>query len=343
MILKNIMIVFVVLVVILMIVSVVFVVGQCLVYLKVKIEKVEFVDFEKIFGVVLKFVKELCFVYVIKIFINEFWQDVVVGVKDEVGKYNIKVDVQFVKDEFLMIEQFNLVQMMLLQKLDVLFFLLQLDFNFVLVIKVVWEVNILIIIIDDVCIDGVSSYIGIDQVVIGGKVVDYLGECFKDGGKVVQIEGVVGFLNVCVCIKGFQEGLKKYFKFQFVVLQLGNWDCFVVLNVMSNILCQNLDFVGVYVNNDGMVFGVVEVVCKGSLLVKVVVVGMDGICEVKKLVGVKEMVVMVVEFFFEEGQFGVQVVLCLIGCQEVLVWVVLLQVVIMSDNVVKFFDLVVLK
>ncbi len=312
--------------------------GQCSAYPQAKSEKVESADLEKTFGAVPKPAKELRFAYVTKTLINEFWQDVAAGVKDEAGKYNIKVDVQAAKDESSMIEQLNLAQTMLSQKPDALLLSPQSDSNLAPVIKAAREANIPTIIIDDARTDGASSYIGTDQVAIGGKAADYLGERFKDGGKVAQIEGAAGSPNARARIKGFQEGLKKYPKLQLVASQPGNWDRLVALNATSNILRQNPDLVGVYANNDGMALGVVEAVRKGSSLAKVAVVGTDGIREAKKSVGAKEMAATVAEFPFEEGQLGVQVALRLIGCQEIPTWVVSPQAVITSDNVAKFPD-----
>ncbi len=213
--------------------------GQCSAYPKAKTDKVESSDLEKTFGAVPKPAKELRFAYVTKTLINEFWQDVAAGVKDEAGKYNIKVDVQAAKDESSMIEQLNLAQTMLSQKPDALLLSPQSDSNLAPVIKAAREANIPTIIIDDARTDGASSYIGTDQVAIGGKAADYLGERFKDGGKVAQIEGAAGSPNARARIKGFQEGLKKYPKLQLVASQPGNWDRLVALNATSNILRQN--------------------------------------------------------------------------------------------------------
>jgi ribose transport system substrate-binding protein len=311
---------------------------KCSAYPTAKNEKIESADLEKTFGAMPKPDKELRFAYVTKTLINEFWQDVAAGVKDEAGKYNIKVDVQAAKDESSMIEQLNLAQTMLSQKPDALLLSPQSDSNLVPVIKAARDANIPTIIIDDARTDGASSYIGTDQVAIGGKAADYFGERFKDGGKVAQIEGAAGSPNARARIKGFEEGLKKYPKLQLVASQPGNWDRLVALNATSNILRQNPDLVGVYANNDGMALGVVEAVRNGSSLDKVAVVGTDGIREAKKSVGAKEMAATVAEFPFEEGQLGVQVALRLLGCQEIPTWVVSPQAVITSDNVANFPD-----
>ncbi len=322
----------------LMVASVASAADKCSAYPKVATEKVESTDLEKTFGAVPKPAKEMRFAYVTKTLINEFWQDVAAGVKNEAAKYNVKVDVQAAKDESSMIEQLNLAQTMLSQKPDALLLSPQSDSNLAPVIKAAREANIPTIIIDDARTEGASSYVGTDQVAIGGKAAEYLGERFKDGGKVAQIEGAAGSPNARARIKGFQDGLKNYPKLELVASQPGNWDRLVALNATSNILRQHADLVGVYANNDGMALGVVEAVRNASSLDKVAVVGTDGIREAKKSVGAKEMSATVAEFPFEEGQLGVQVALRILGCQEVPAWVVSPQAVITSDNLTKFPD-----
>ncbi len=301
-------------------------------------EMIESVDLEKVFGAVPKPTKELRFVYVTKTLINEFWQDVAAGVKDEAGKYGITADVQAAKDEASLIEQLNLAQTVLSQKPDALLLSPQSDSNLKPVIDAARAANIPTIIIDDARTDGASSYVGTDQVSIGGKAADYLGARYPDGGKVAQIEGAAGSPNARMRIEGFKEGLKKYPKLELVSSQPGNWDRLVALNATSNILRQNPDLVGIYANNDGMALGVIEAVKTGSSLEKVAVVGTDGIREAKKSVTAKEMAATVAEFPFEEGQLGVQVALRLLGCQPVPAWVVSPQAVVTSDNVAQYPD-----
>lgn len=304
-------------------------------------EKIESTAVEASFGALPKPKKELRFVYVTKTLINEFWQDVAAGVKDEAAKYNIKVDVQAAKDESSMIEQLNLAQTVLSQKPDALLLSPQSDSNLVPVVKAAKAANIPTIIIDDARTEGASTYVGTDQVSIGAKAAQYMSERFPNGGKVAQIEGAAGSPNARLRIKGFTEELKKHAKLELVASQPGNWDRLTALNATSNILRQHPDLVGVYANNDGMALGVVEAVRTGSALDKVAVVGTDGIREAKKSVKAKEMAATVAEFPFEEGQLGVQMALRLLGCQSIPPWIVSPQAVITADNVAKYPDPVV--
>ena len=314
---------------------------SCSAYPKAATEKVESSDLEKVFGATPKPGKKLRFVYVTKTLINEFWQDVAAGVKDEASKYDITVDVQAAKDESSLIEQLNLAQTVLSQKPDALLLSPQSDSNLLPVVDAARAQNIPTIIIDDAKTDGATTYIGTDQIAIGAKAADYLNSRFPNGGKVAQIEGAAGSPNARKRIQGFTEGLKKYPKLQLVSSQPGNWDRLVALNATSNILRQNPDLVGVYANNDGMALGVVEAVRTGSSLDKVAVVGTDGVRDAKRSVVAKEMSATVAEFPFDEGQLGVQVALRVLGCQAVPAWVVSPQAVITADNVAQFPDPVV--
>lgn len=127
-------------------------------------EKIESSDLGSKFGAVPKPGKELRFAYVTKTLINEFWQDVAAGVKNEAAKYGIKVDVQAAKDESSMVEQLNLAQTVASQKPDALLLSPQSDSNLAPVIKAAIAANIPTVIIDDARTSGASAYIGTDQV-----------------------------------------------------------------------------------------------------------------------------------------------------------------------------------
>lgn len=313
---------------------------SCTAYPQSASEKVESTALESTFGAVPAPTKPLHVVYVTKTLINEFWQDVAAGVKDEAAKYDgITVDVQAAKDESSLIEQLNLAQTVLAQKPDVLLLSPQSDSNLVPVIESAKAANIPTVIIDDARTPGASTYIGTDQVSIGAKAADYLAERFPEGGAVAQIEGAAGSPNARLRIQGFEDQLKTYPKFQLVASQPGNWDRMTAMNATSTILRDNPALVGVYANNDGMALGVYEAVKAAGATVAVV--GTDGIRDGKRSVGAGEMAATVAEFPFAEGQLGVQVALRLLGCQEIPQWVVSPQAVITADNLADFPDPVV--
>ena len=309
---------------------------SCSAYPQAKTESVQSVDLEKTFGAVPTPKQNLRFAYVTKTLINEFWQDVAAGVKKEAGKYGIAVDVQAAKDESSLIEQLNLAQTVLSQKPDALLLSPQSDSNLAPVVEAAKAANIPTVIIDDARTPGASSYIGTDQVAIGGKAATFLSELYPNGAKVAQIEGAAGSPNARLRIKGFKDELAKHPNLQLVASQPGNWDRLTALNATSNILRQHPDLGGIYANNDGMALGVVEAVNSNSDLAKVAIVGTDGIREAKKSVGAGEMRATVAEFPFEEGQLGVQVAVRLLGCQAIPAWVISPQAVIHKDNVKDF-------
>ena len=112
-------------------------------------ESIESSDLASKLGAVPKPGKELRFAYVTKTLINEFWQDVAAGVKNEAAKYGIKVDVQAAKDKSSMVEQLNLAQTVASQKPDALLLSPQLNSNLAPVIKAAIAANIPTVIIDD--------------------------------------------------------------------------------------------------------------------------------------------------------------------------------------------------
>ena len=309
---------------------------SCSAYPTATADSIESTELAAKFGAVPKPAKSLHFAYVTKTLINEFWQDVAAGVKDEAAKYGIKVDVQAAKDESSMVEQLNLAQTVASQKPDALLLSPQSDSNLVPVIKAARAANIPTVIIDDARTAGVSTYIGTDQVTIGAEAASYLHDANPSGGKVAQIEGAAGSPNARLRIKGFKEQLAKYPDLHLVASQPGNWDRLTALNATSNILRQHPDLVGIYANNDGMALGVFEAVKNAGATAKVAVIGTDGIREAKRSVKDGEMRATVAEFPVEEGKLGVEVALRLLACQPIPSWVVSPNAVITKDNVAKY-------
>jgi len=275
---------------------------------------------------------------VTKTLINEFWQDVASGIKDEAAKHKIKVDIQAAKDESSLVEQLNLAQTILSKKPDALLLSPQSDSNLAPVIEAARSLNIPTVIIDDARTEGASTYVGTDQVAIGAKAADYLAKVYPDGGKVAQIEGQAGSPNARKRIQGYTETVKANAKFNLVASQPGDWDRLKALNATTNILREHDDLKGIYANNDGMALGVYEAVKAAGKEAQVAVVGTDGIRQAKKSIVAGEMKATVAEFPYDEGVLGVQMALRLLGCQAIPPWVVSPQAVITAENVKDFPD-----
>jgi len=301
-------------------------------------ERIDYTQVEGQFGAVPAPQKELHFAYVTKTLINEFWQDVASGIKDEAAKHKIKVDIQAAKDESSLVEQLNLAQTILSKKPDALLLSPQSDSNLAPVIEAARALNIPTVIIDDARTEGASTYVGTDQVAIGAKAADYLAKVYPDGGKVAQIEGQAGSPNARKRIQGYTETVKANAKFNLVASQPGDWDRLKALNATTNILREHDDLKGIYANNDGMALGVYEAVKAAGKEAQVAVVGTDGIRQAKKSIVAGEMKATVAEFPYDEGVLGVQMALRLLGCQAIPPWVVSPQAVITAENVKDFPD-----
>ena len=312
--------------------------AECSAYPTGTAEQIDYTEIEAKLGPLPKPEKELHFAYVTKTLINEFWQDVAVGIRDEAGKHNIKVDLLAAKDESSLVEQLNLAQTVLSGKPDALLLSPQSDSNLKPVIEAAKKLNIPTVIIDDARTDGASTYVGTDQVAIGAKAAEFLGKLYPDGGKVAQIEGQAGSPNARKRIQGYTDTVKANAKLNLVSSQPGDWDRLKALNATTNILREHPDLAGIYANNDGMALGVYEAVKAAGKESQVAVVGTDGIRQAKKSVAAGEMKATVAEFPYDEGVLGVQMAVRLLGCQPVPPWVVSPQAVITADNVKDFPD-----
>ena len=312
--------------------------NSCSAYPTGTAEQIDYTELDAKLGALPAPTKPLHFAYVTKTLINEFWQDVAVGIRDEAGKYNIKVDLLAAKDESSLVEQLNLAQTVLSGKPDALLLSPQSDSNLVPVIEAAQKLNIPTIIIDDARTAGASTYIGTDQVAIGAKAADFLGKLYSNGGKVAQIEGQAGSPNARKRIQGYTDTVKANAKLNLVASQPGDWDRLKALNATTNIMRENGDLAGIYANNDGMALGVYEAVKAAGKEKQVAVVGTDGIRQAKKSVAAGEMKATVAEFPYDEGVLGVQMAIRLLACQPVPPWVVSPQAVITADNVKDFPD-----
>ena len=301
-------------------------------------EQIDYKDLDAKLGAMKAPDKPLHFAYVTKTLLNEFWQDVAVGIKDEAAKNNIKVDLLAAKDESSLVEQLNLAQTVLGGKPDALLLSPQSDTNLVPVIEAAKKLNIPTVIIDDARTAGASTYIGTDQVAIGAKAADYLTKMYPNGGKVAQIEGQAGSPNARKRIQGYTDTVKANAKLNLVASQPGDWDRMKALNATTNILRANGDLIGIYANNDGMALGVYEAVKAAGKTDQVAVVGTDGIRQAKKSVTAGEMKATVAEFPYDEGKLGVQMAIRLLACQPVPPWVISPQAGITKDNVKDFPD-----
>lgn len=310
----------------------------CSAYPAGQAEEMSLKDLDAKLGEIPKPTRPLRFAYVTKTLINEAFQAMAQGVRDEAAKYGVTVDVQAAKDESSFVEQLNMAQTVLSRKPDALLISPESDSNLGPVIKAAKEANIPSIVLDDARSPNVSTYIGTDQVAIGAEAGKYLHRRYPDGGKIAQIEGQAGSPNARKRIQGFEDEVKKYPNLILVASQPGNWDRLTALNATANILRQHPDLIGIYANNDGMALGVVEAVRSAGKLKQVAIVGTDGINAAKRSIESDGMATTISEFTYDEGRYGVQAALRIIACQPVPAWIISPQGVLTADNVKDFPD-----
>lgn len=227
-------------------------------------------------------------------------------------------------------------QSVLHQKPDAILMSPQSDHNLVPTIEGARKANIPTVLVIDAKTDGVSTFIGTDQIAIGNKAADYIHKLHPDGGEVAQIEGQAGSPNARKRIQGFKEGVAKYPNLKLVSSQPGNWDRLVALNAATNILREHPNLIGIYANNDDMALGVVEAVKNAGKLKQVAVVGTDGINAAKQSIAKGELAATVADDLYGEGKISVDLAMRLLHCQKVPKWVVTNQALITKENVSQF-------
>lgn len=265
-------------------------------------------------------------------------QAIAQGIKDEAKALGMQAEIQAPKDESSPVEQLNMAQSVLQQNPDAILMSPQSDRNLVPTIQGAQKANIPTVLVIDAKTDGVSTFIGTDQIAIGNKAADYIHQLHPDGGEVAQIEGQAGSPNARKRIQGFKEGVAKYPNLKLVSSQPGNWDRLVALNAATNILREHPDLIGIYANNDDMALGVVEAVKNAGKLQQVTIVGTDGIDAAKKSIAKGELAATVADDLYGEGKISVDLAVRLLNCQKVPKWVVTNQALITKDNVAQFPD-----
>lgn len=136
----------------------------------------------------------------------------------------------------------------------------------------------------------VEAFITTDNVAVGRKaaqfIVDTLG---AEGGEVAIIEGKAGNASGEARKRGATETFNNNTQIKLVASQPADWDRIKALDVATNLLSRNPNLKALYAANDTMAMGAAQAIINSGKQGKVLVVGMDGIPEAKKMVSEKKL------------------------------------------------------
>lgn len=146
------------------------------------------------------------------------------------------------------------------------------------------KANIPVITVDRSADGGeVVAHIASDNVAGGKMAGEFIIEALKDGGNIVELEGIPGSSAARERGEGFHQVIDKASNIKVVAKQAADFDRAKGLSVMENILQSQKDIKAVFAHNDEMALGALEAL-EAHGMKDVIVVGFDATDDAVKAV-----------------------------------------------------------
>ncbi len=146
------------------------------------------------------------------------------------------------------------------------------------------KANIPVITVDRSADGGeVAAHIASDNVAGGKMAGEFIIEALKDGGNIVELEGIPGSSAARERGEGFHQVIDKASNIKVVAKQAADFDRAKGLSVMENILQSQKDIKAVFAHNDEMALGALEAL-EAHGMKDVIVVGFDATDDAVKAV-----------------------------------------------------------
>ncbi|QAV25684.1 ribose ABC transporter substrate-binding protein RbsB [Neobacillus thermocopriae] len=146
------------------------------------------------------------------------------------------------------------------------------------------QANIPVITVDRSADGGeVVAHIASDNVAGGKMAGEFIIEALKDGGNIVELEGIPGSSAARERGEGFHQVIDKASNIKVVAKQAADFDRAKGLSVMENILQSQKDIKAVFAHNDEMALGALEAL-EAHGMKDVIVVGFDATDDAVKAV-----------------------------------------------------------
>ncbi|ACJ35021.1 ABC-type ribose transport system, periplasmic component, contains N-terminal xre family HTH domain [Anoxybacillus flavithermus WK1] len=146
------------------------------------------------------------------------------------------------------------------------------------------KANIPVITVDRSADGGeVVAHIASDNVAGGKMAGEFIVEALKDGGNIVELEGIPGSSAARERGEGFHQVIDKASNIKVIAKQAADFDRAKGLSVMENILQSQKDIKAVFAHNDEMALGALEAL-EAHGMKDVIVVGFDATDDAVKAV-----------------------------------------------------------
>ncbi|MAC79128.1 MAG: ABC transporter substrate-binding protein [Rhodobacteraceae bacterium] len=267
---------------------------------------------------------------------NEYWRSLGEGYKNVADEYGLGFAYQAAPSEGDQLGQLSIAENMILQGYDALLFSPQTDNNLQPALETATSKGIPVLNVNDAVIPSAEHYVGNVQRDNGVRVAQWFIEHHPEGGKVAVIEGQPGVYAAAQRTDGFSTTIKEASGFTVAASVPANWSREKAYDAASTILQQHPDLIGFYANNDGMALGVVEAVKAAGKAEQVAVFGTDGISDAYDSIRAGDLTGTVDSFPVLTGEVAMEVVLRLLGGQDLPRVVATPQALITADNVASY-------
>jgi ribose transport system substrate-binding protein len=267
---------------------------------------------------------------------NEYWRSLGQGYQNLADAQGVTFAYQAAPSEGDQLGQLSIAENMILQGYKGLLVSPQTDNNLQPAMETAEAQGIVVVNVNDAVIPSARHYVGNVQRDNGVRVAQWFIDNRPDGGKVAVIEGQPGVFAAGQRTDGFTVTMSEAEGFEVVASVPANWSRETAYDAASTILQQHPDLIGFYANNDGMALGVVEAVKSAGLQDQVAVFGTDGISDAYASIRAGDLTGTVDSFPVLTGEVAMEVMLRLIGGQELPRVVATPQALITSDNVEQF-------
>ncbi|MDV5106503.1 ribose ABC transporter substrate-binding protein RbsB [Clostridium perfringens] len=153
----------------------------------------------------------------------------------------------------------------------------------------------------------ITSHIASDNIKGGEMVLEYVLDKFKDEKgpiNVVEIQGIPGASATRDRGEGFHNIMDKNDKFNFISIQVADFDRQKGLQVMENIIQANPNIQVVFAHNDEMALGAVKAIKASGI--NALVIGFDGNDDAKDSIDANEMTTTIAQQPDLIGALGVE-------------------------------------
>ncbi|TJZ91414.1 ABC transporter substrate-binding protein [Paracoccus gahaiensis] len=267
---------------------------------------------------------------------NEYWRSLGQGYQNLAEANGVGFAYQAAPSEGDQLGQLSIAENMILQGYKGLLVSPQTDNNLQPAVETAQAQGIVVVNVNDAVIPSATHYVGNVQRDNGVRVAQWFIDNAPEGGKVAVIEGQPGVFAAGQRTDGFTTTITEAEGFEVVASVPANWSRETAYDAASTILQQHPDLIGFYANNDGMALGVVEAVKSANLQDQVSVFGTDGISDAYASIRAGDLTGTVDSFPVLTGEVAMEVVLRLIGGQELPRVVATPQALITADNVEEY-------